>query len=191
MATPPIIYVLAGPNGAGKSTVASQVLPEFNTTIFVNADEIEKQRQCTAMEAGQQMLAVLHALRESRVSFAFETTLAARSYVPFLKEASAYGYFNHLIYIWLRTPELAKSRVADRVREGGHHIPNETIERRYWRGVKNFNGLYARIVDGWAICDNSQDSLIPVAKNRNEEGLVIQDKSIYREILDAAARSDI
>ncbi len=179
------MYILAGPNGAGKSTVAAQILPEFNTTIFVNADEIQKQRQCSQLEAAKQMLAALHALRSSSVTFAFETTLAARSYVAFIDDARASGYEVHLIYIWLRSPALAVSRVADRVRDGGHNIPVATIKRRYKRGLDNLLNNYLAIVDAWTLCDNSEGRLAIVAEYDQQLGIEIMDSSIYREIQDA------
>jgi len=170
MPTPPIMYVLAGPNGAGKSTVAAEVLPEFNTTIFVNADEIENQRQCPQLKAGKQMLAALHALRSSAVAVAFETTLAARSYIAFINDARASGYEIHLIYMWLCSPALAVSRVADRVRDGGHDILFDTIVRRYNRGLDNLRNCYLGIVDAWTICDNSTRLLKVVAEYDKRSG---------------------
>lgn len=130
---PPIIYVLSGPNGAGKSTAASLILPEFHTHEFVNADEIHKSLAPGAshMAAGRIMLQRMRKLRNAGSTFAFETTLAARTYVSFLAEARSGGYFVHLVFLWLRYPELAKARVALRVLRGGHDIPETDIERRY------------------------------------------------------------
>lgn len=185
------MYILAGPNGAGKSTVAAQILPEFNTTIFVNADEIQKERQCSQLAAGRQMLAALHALRSSSVTFAFETTLAARSYVAFVNESQANGYFVHLTYIWVRSPSVAISRVADRVREGGHDIPVDTIKRRYWRGLDNLFDYYMGVVDAWTLCDNSDGKLVQIANGDLEHGVEVSQSSIFKAILDAKKRHDI
>ena len=89
------------------------------------------------------------------MDFAFETTLASRSFVPWLRELQDLGYDVHLIYLWLPTPELAVQRVARRVQAGGHHVPEEIVRRRYERGRENFVNLYAPQADDWEVYDNS------------------------------------
>ncbi len=150
MAAPPEIFILAGPNGAGKSTGAAVVLSErFHIQEFVNADEIQKAmgQGASPVAAGRVMLRRMRDLRDAGRSFAFETTLAGKTYAPFLREAGRMGYLIHLAFISLRNRELAKRRVADRVAEGGHSIPPDDIERRFWRGLRNFLGLYSLLAD--------------------------------------------
>jgi predicted ABC-type ATPase len=101
------------------------------------------------MEAGRIMLRRLRELAEQRENFAFETTLASRSFTTFLRELQAVGYSVRVAYVWLRTPELSVERVAARVLRGGHHVPEETIRRRYERGIVNFKTLYRPIADSW------------------------------------------
>jgi predicted ABC-type ATPase len=101
------------------------------------------------------MLERMRDLRDAGESFAFETTLAGKAYVPFLRDARQTGYLIHLACISPRNPALAKSRVADRVAEGGHDIPPADIERRFWRGLRNFFDLYSPLVNAWTLCDNS------------------------------------
>lgn len=60
-----------------------------------------------------------------------------------------------LIFLQLDSPEAAIARVAQRVRQGGHHIPEETIRRRFAAGRRNFESLYAPLVDAWALYDNA------------------------------------
>lgn len=184
---PPVIYVLSGPNGSGKTTGASVVLPEFHTHEFVNADEIHKSLGPGAshMTAGRIMLERMKRLRDAKTSFAFETTLAARTYAGFLKDAQQSGFFIHLVFIWLRTPALAKARVALRVRRGGHDIPEADIERRYWRGLRNFFGLYSEVANAWTLCDNSGKAFVVVAQ-KSDERLAVYDQNRYDEIRRAA-----
>lgn len=150
---PPEIFVLGGPNGAGKTTTAQVLLPEsLNVQHFVNADLIAKglspfNPEATAIVSGRLMLERVHGLRNRRETFAFETTLASRSWVPFLRESRVMGYLVHVIYIWLRSPELAIARVEERVKNGGHDIPPKTIGRRYARGLINFFSLYQPLAD--------------------------------------------
>lgn len=154
------IIIIAGPNGAGKTTFARQFLPnEAACPVFVNADLIAAglspfQPEAAAIEAGRLMLGqiALHVARGE--SFAFETTLAGKSYarqIPLWQQA---GYFVELIFLALDTPETAIARVAERVRQGGHNIPAATIRRRFSSGLKNLVELYQPLVDGWSIYDN-------------------------------------
>jgi len=187
----PEIFVIAGPNGAGKSTVAALVLPKrFHVNQFVNADVIQHTLGPAAspITAGRIMLKRMRELRDAGETFAFETTLAARSYVPFLRDAQHAGYFIHLAFISLSSPNLAKSRVADRVREGGHDIPPADIERRYWRGLRNFFEYYRPLADAWTLCDNSGDRLLVVAQGSGADEPTIIHKTRYAELKDAAKR---
>ena len=157
----PHIVVLAGPNGAGKTTSSRALLAEtLGINTFVNADVIAQglsgfDTDSVAVEAGRVMLRRLHELAKSRVDFAFETTLAARSYVRWLSEQQRAGYRVELFFFWLATPELAIARVAHRVQNGGHSIPTETIRRRYDRSICNLFRLYLPIVDAWTVYDNT------------------------------------
>lgn len=155
------IIIIAGPNGAGKSTLAPLLLRDkLKLTEYVNADTIALglsafAPESAAIEAGRVMLKRLHDLAAQRKSFAFETTLATRSYAKWLKTLKEQGYDVHLTYLWLRSPEFAIARVQERVMMGGHDIPTETIRRRYKGGVKNFFGLYQESADTWVVYDHS------------------------------------
>jgi len=189
----PEIFVLSGPNGAGKSTTARVLLPEtLSIEQFVNADLIAQglspfAPQSSALEAGRLMLSRIHDFRSRGQSFAFETTLASRSYVTFLKEAQKGGCLVHLAYIWLSSVELAYSRVANRVQEGGHDVPGTTVERRFWRGLKNFFDLYQPFADTWALCDNSKEELSTVARGRKEREAEVFDVKKYATIKQQSA----
>ena len=152
--TPPVV-ILAGPNGAGKSTAAGGLLPA--TLPFVNADEIAKTLPDAAgrnVAAGRLMLSELDDLEQARQSFALETTLANRALAPCLVRLRAAGYQIALYFLWLPSVELAIARVAERVRMGGHDIPEDTVRRRYAAGVRNFVTLYADLVDSWQVMEN-------------------------------------
>ncbi len=166
----PEIIVVAGPNGAGKSTTAAVLLPEnLRIDQFVNADLIALglspfAPERSAFSAGRIMLKRIHRLSEQGMSFAFETTLAAKTYAPFLREAQKAGYLVHVVYIWLNSAELAAARVAHRVQQGGHDVPREIIERRYRRGLRNLFSIYIPLANSWTLCDNSGRELIVVAQ---------------------------
>lgn len=187
----PKIFVIAGPNGAGKSTCAATILPKrFPTERFLNADNIAKAIATDSpLEAGRVMIGRLHDLRDRRETFAFETTLAGKSYVRFLSEAQNAGYFVHLAYIWLSNVELAYKRVSVRVQQGGHDIPPVDIKRRYWRGLKNFFQLYLPLVNRWALCDNSNRSLVLVARGRQGEAPTVNDQERFERMSYAAKQN--
>ena len=160
--TAPNVIVLAGPNGAGKTTASSAILREtLDIAEFVNADVIAQglsgfAPEHAALQAGRVMLQRLKELAESRASFSFETTLASRSFAPWLEQLVADGYHFHLFYFWLPSADMAIARVAQRVRLGGHFVDDDTIRRRYTRGVRNFFTLYRPITTSWRFYDNSQ-----------------------------------
>ncbi len=186
----PEIFVIAGPNGAGKSTAAATILPtRFPTDRFLNADQIARALATdSALEAGRVMLRRMHELRERGATFAFETTLAGRTHAPFLREAQAAGYAVHLAYLWLSSVELAASRVAVRVRRGGHDVPRADIERRYWRGLRNCFDLYSPLANTWVLCDNSDRRLVLVARQQEGCEPEILDVKRYEHIRQTATR---
>lgn len=136
----PNVVVLAGPNGAGKSTLAEPLLAEtLGIRHFVNADTLARglsafHAEDMAIKAGKIMLEHLHDLAERRVNFAFETTLASRTFAPWIAGLKASGYQFHLFYVWVPSAEVSVQRVLGRVMMGGHGVPEETIRRRYQRG---------------------------------------------------------
>jgi predicted ABC-type ATPase len=112
------------------------------------------------------MLSRIKELMNSNTDFAFETTLAAKSYVSLITEAKSMGYEIHLIFLWLESAEEAIQRVEDRVASGGHSIPTDVIRRRYTRGLVNFFKVYSKITDEWMFVNNSGGSPVLIANRR-------------------------
>lgn len=185
----PSLVILAGPNGAGKSTVAPALLRgALAVNVFVNADVIASglsafNPEGAAIAAGRVMVARLRELAAQRASFAFETTLASRSYAPWLRDLAVSGYTAHLVFLWLPSADFAVDRVAERVRTGGHSVPSETVRRRYAAGLRNFFELYQPLVSGWVLYDSSGPVPRPVA-----EGLASHPPTVYDRDVWAAAR---
>ena len=158
----PHVIVISGPNGAGKSTAAPTLLDEaLQVSNFVNADTIAQglsafAPETAAIQAGRTMLTRIRYLASQRENFAFETTLASRTFAPWLAKLKAEGYLFHLIFLLLDNADLAVSRVEERVRMGGHFVPEETVRRRYVSGLKNFFILYKKLADSWQMYDNSR-----------------------------------
>ncbi len=167
------IYILAGPNGAGKTTFAKVLLPQIlQIKDFVNADLIaaglspfapEKE----AVQAGKLMLKQIDKLTEQGQSFCLETTLSGRAYLSKIAKWQNMGYMVHLFFLSLPDAEMAINRVAERVRQGGHHIPDDVVRRRYVAGLKNFHELYKRKVDAWAFFDNAGKDPMLLSEGKN------------------------
>jgi predicted ABC-type ATPase len=156
----PNLYIIAGPNGAGKTTASFSLLPDvLHCLNFVNADEIARglspfASESVAFQAGRIMLQRIDELLPQKVDFAIETTLATRSYVHLVHRAQNLGYKVHLIYFYLENEEQAIQRVAQRVSNGGHNIPEQDIRRRFKRGIYNLLNLYMPICDSVLIYNN-------------------------------------
>lgn len=155
------LYIIAGCNGAGKTTASFTILPEIlNCKEFVNADEIAKglspfQPEKVAFEAGRIMLNRINELLASDEVFAFETTLATKSYKTKIASAQKKGYNVILLFFWLEDVDLAIERVKTRVQEGGHNIETDVIKRRYTSGITNLFDIYLPIVNEAMVFDNT------------------------------------
>ena len=182
------LYIIAGCNGAGKTTASFTILPEvLGCKEFINADEIAKglspfQPESVAMQAGRIMLARMDELLQKGETFAFETTLATKSYKQKIEWAQANGYEVTLLFFWLRNVTMAKERVAQRVAEGGHSIPSETIERRYHNGIANLFAIYMDMVDICYIFDNSEGERTPIAKKYKGGKEIIYNTDLYNQM---------
>lgn len=158
----PLMVVVAGPNGAGKSTTAPSLLRDaLAVSEFVNADEIAAglsalRPESAALAAGRIMLTRLRALSGARQDFAFETTLASRSISTSINRVRATGYHVHLMFLALPSPEMAVARVAERVRLGGHDVPEGVVRRRFFAGLRNFFVHYEHSVDTWQLFDSAR-----------------------------------
>lgn len=181
----PSVVILAGPNGAGKSTAAPELLQgELAVNEFVNADVIARGLSAfdpdrAAIAAGRVMLARLDELGRLRETFAFETTLASRSFVPWRRDLRGSGYAVHLFFLWLSSPELAIQRVAYRVRSGGHDVPADTIRRRYRGGLRNFFSLYQPIVSSWTLYNCSGPKSHLVAEGLESAPIKVYDSDVW------------
>jgi predicted ABC-type ATPase len=187
----PYLFIIAGPNGAGKTTCAMKLLPDFlQCEEYVNADGIASglsqfRPESVAINAGRTMLVRIRELYRKKKSFAFETTLASISFVALMNKCRRAGYSTSIIFLWLQSPELAVKRVAIRAKAGGHSIPEETIIRRYSRGVENFFNLYAPLADSWTVYDNSFKNPELIARKTAKKSIEIFNDAVWTEIREA------
>ena len=182
------LFIISGCNGAGKTTASYTILPEIlDCEEFVNADEIAKglspfHPESAAIQAGRLMLERIDKLLEKEQDFAFETTLATKSYKNLIIKAKENDYHVTLLFFWLRTSELAIKRVETRVKEGGHNIPTPVIRRRYENGLKNFYKIFEPLVDEWIFIDNSGEPYEIIA-HKNTESSFIKNTERWNELL--------
>lgn len=181
------LYVIAGPNGAGKTTFAREFLPHYvKCPEFVNADLIAGglspfSAAAAALEAGRIMLRRIDELSAHRHDFAFETTLSGKGYLSLFRKLRTKGYRINLFFLWMPSVQLAIQRVRDRVRRGGHAVPEEDIRRRFSRGLKNLFTQYIPLLDTWTLLDNSErrPQMIAYAE---EDHIQILNSSLFENI---------
>jgi len=155
------VVIIAGPNGAGKTTFAREFLPnEAHCPTFINADLIAAglspfQPASVAVRAGRLMLEEIEERVRHRQSFAIETTLSGRAYAKKIHDWQTLGYHVKLVFLSLPNSEVAVARVAARVAQGGHNVPEDVILRRFNLGLQNLESIYKPLVDAWILYDNS------------------------------------
>ena len=188
----PLLLIIAGPNGAGKTTTAMHLLPNvLQIKYFVNADLIAKglspfDPAMADWNAAHIMVERMRQLTDARETFAVETTLASRSFVSVIKRCRQAGYLTQLLFIALADAELAKQRVAQRVRRGGHVVPDDVVERRFYLGLKNFFEIYSPIVDEWVFTENVENVSLKIAEQPLSKEMIIHESlrfSYYQELV--------
>ncbi len=183
----PTVHVIGGPNGAGKTTLAFRLIPRLTSGVeFVNADLIAQglsafEPEKVALAAGRIMLKRLDELANARADFAFECTLAARSFAPMLTRLKVSGYHVVVFYVWQRNADNTIQRVAERVRRGGHFVPPETVRRRFGRSWANALDLYLPLADDWTVIDNTASPPAAVAERHAPEEIVVHDLPAWQD----------
>jgi predicted ABC-type ATPase len=185
----PTCYIIAGPNGAGKTTFALQYLPEIaGCRNFVNADFLAYglspfDSVSAQLEAGRLFLREIQANIDKRKDFAFETTLAGRSQITLIKKLKEGNWNIILFFLWIPDAVFSRNRIRERVRQGGHDIPDETIIRRYPRVMYNFIKIYIPLCDKIFCYDNSgSEPIIVFVKDKN--GQKISNNDIFESIVE-------
>jgi predicted ABC-type ATPase len=183
----PNCYIIAGPNGAGKTTFATEFLPLYaNCQNFINPDLLARafspfNPDAGLLRAGRAVLERIREFTDARVSFAFETTLSGRVYVPILRRLRSAGFQCHMFYLWIPSPELALLRIRDRVESGGHNVPEPDVRRRYGRTLINLFRMYRPLLDTLHFFDNSSDT--PRLIFKDEAGqTTITDAGLYEQL---------
>ena len=161
------ILVFAGPNGSGKSTISDSYDIEG---MYINADEIKKQRRCTDIEAAQEAEHLREDCLQKQTSFTFETVLSTRRNLELLIRAKQAGYYIKSVFVATSDPEINVFRVKSRVFDGGHDVPVDKIRSRYHKSMRNIREL-AALSDECRIYDNTKTPQIVYYKKGQEQAV--------------------
>lgn len=156
-----ICYIVAGPNGAGKTTFARTFLPnEAECFNFINADLIAAgisplRPETAGIEAGRILLRKMVHFIDEGATFGFETTLSGKGYARRIQKMKEQGYSVILFYLKIPSADFAVARVRNRFLEGGHHVPEKDVRRRFVTSWQNFESVYRGLADKWFLIDYS------------------------------------
>ncbi|MFP5040609.1 zeta toxin family protein [Parasediminibacterium sp. JCM 36343] len=162
-------------------------MPEvFNCSVFLNADEIAAELnpldvEAAALQAGRIMLNQIDENIALKRTFCIETTLATKSYLNLIRKVQLLGYEVILLFFYLPSVELAKLRVASRVKKGGHNIPSEVVERRYTLGIQNLF-KFIKIVDHWSVYKNDISPPVIIAEGEFENNYKIHNLELWESL---------
>lgn len=189
MSQRPILHLIGGPNGAGKSAFAVDYLPAVGSPPFFNADVLAAKLSPSApdaalLQAGRLLLSRMSHAIAAKKTFALETTLSGRGYRRLIRRAHEAGYEVRLTFIWIETVDQSIERVAARVEQGGHDVPEPVLRRRHATALKNFFHVYLPLVDHWFLLDNSQGRFQQVAIGSHRADLPDQ----YAELFSRSTR---
>lgn len=181
----PRMYIISGCNGSGKTTCSYSLLPELlECRQFVNSDEFAKalspfNPNAASLQAGRYMLKKVAYLMSRGETFSIETTLATRALTKIIEKAQNRGYDVTILYFWLSSPQKAIESVQNRVRSGGHDIPEEVIKRRYYMGLEYLLKYYIPICDHWILADNTNPPFKVIAQGNKGGDVIIKDAKSY------------
>ena len=181
-----IFFILAGANGVGKTTLSKEILQEYKYSKFLNADEIAKEINpsdisAVKISAGKKLFNNLNELLLKKEKIILETTLAGRFLIDVIKRAKKSGYKIHIFYTFADSPDICIERIKTRVKKGGHSVPDTDVRRRFYRSIKNFWSIYAKLADVWVLYYNMEQGVI-VAKSAEDKTKILIDEK-YNQFL--------
>jgi len=155
----PKLVVVGGPNGSGKSTFAMKHA-ETSGIRYIGADQIASELSpespvSVRIEASRQFIIRIRESIEQRESLIIESTLAGKSLRNLIVHARNAGYSVTILFVFLDSADSCVERVKQRVKLGGHDVPEPDIRRRFVRAIENFWNIYRKLADFWVLVYNS------------------------------------
>jgi len=182
LADSPELVVVAGPNGGGKTTLALEYASEKGIP-YVGADTIAATISAddpasVRIEAGRQFLLTVDDYLSQQESLVVETTLSGRTFSNTIVRSKELGYDVSIAYLFLESADTCIARVTERVRKGGHHVPDEDVRRRFTRSIVNFWTIYRRMADNWVLLYNGMGQLQDVAGGSSDD-VSVRDTNLF------------
>lgn len=186
MADHPELLVVAGPNGAGKTTLALDFAARSNVD-YLGADAIAASLaphdpSSARLEGGRRFIETLKEYVSRQESVIVETTLSGKTFRHAVADATQAGFAVTIVYLFLKSADVCIARVAERVRKGGHHVPETDVRRRFARSLANFWSIYREMADTWVIVYNETSQLQDVAAGSGLD-VAIRDSTLFQDFL--------
>lgn len=189
----PRLLIVGGPNGSGKTTVAMQYATAAGIP-YLGADEIAASLDRVApesvrVEAARQFIRSVDDFISNGRSCVVESTLSGRSFRNRILQASERGFEVTIVFIFVDSADVCVARVAERVRKGGHDVPEDDIRRRYRRSTNNFWTIYRELADQWVVLYNGGSRIQDVSAGSQQQ-VTVRDESLHADFLASMESTD-
>jgi predicted ABC-type ATPase len=182
----PQLLIVGGPNGSGKTTLAIEYADEL-ALPYVSADAIAAKLNppnpaAAEIAAARQFILAIEANISQKLSFVCESTLSGLTMRNFLASARDTGYTVSIAFLFVESAGVCVARVAERVRAGGHDVPESDIRRRFTRSIRNFWSTYRELADSWVLLYNGAMTLEDIAVGAGDQ-TAVRDSDLFEAFL--------